>query len=162
MGYCIAEVEGPYGNIEATEDKIKEFEDKYKKIVDLFEGEFFIKDGEGKTYLLAGSLKTFTINSQDFPTLDDGKPNKARARARFFSNIKDSKGDCSFGFGETGFPDEFYSGLYSLCGDEYDSEFCVPSVNTGESGYYSGTFTLIENGISESFQYYEGGEDEDW
>tara|TARA_B100001146_G_C16101376_1_gene399580 strand:+ start:516 stop:995 length:480 start_codon:yes stop_codon:yes gene_type:complete len=159
MGYCFAKFEQQEKDLKdnVKDTDIETFKDKYKDIVELFEGEFLKKDSDGNIWILG--QEDFSIYSRDFPRIDDGKPNKKRARARFFSNIADSEGDCDFGWGTKGFSDEFYADLYNLL-DE--CSFYVSEANCGDNGYYSGTFYLLEKGILESFQYYQNVVDEDW
>jgi hypothetical protein len=158
MGYCNLDLEGQYKSIESNDNAVKKFEDKWKTILKLFEGAFFIKNDDGKCYLFCLPKESSTINSGNFSTLDDGKPNKDRALARFFSNIKKSEGDCDFGFGTKGFSDKFYTDLFNLCGGEYN--WSVLSVVCDADGYYTGSFKLLKNGISETFDFIENEEEE--
>jgi len=158
VGYCNLDIEGKYRSVESNDTAIRTFEDKWKTILELFEGAFFIKNDEGKCFLFCLPEESFTINSRNFSTLDDGKPNIDRALARFFSNIKVSEGDCDFGFGTKGFSDKFYTDLFNLCGGEYN--WSVLSVDCGTDGYYTGSFKLIENGIAEAFDFIENEEEE--
>ena len=155
MGYCVMEIEGQDNEITVDKDKIVAFKEKWKSIIDLFGGDFFTEEDE-RVYLFTG--KDFSINSRNFPTLDDGKANKDRAFARFFSQIIESTGDCNFGFGQEGFKSDFYKDLLDLC-DGF-MEWCVLSVNCGESGYHTGNFELGESGLYESFTYYESEDEE--
>ena len=142
MGYCSAEIEKGY-HLSLTDEERCKFEKKYSEIVKLFEGALFVKDDDGKTYLI--SDKNFEFSTRDFSVQDDGLPNKSRAIARFFGKV--IEGDCGFSFGQTGFSSAFYTDLCNLLGDW---EACA-SVSCGDSGYYSGSFELIERGIYASF-----------
>jgi len=153
MGYCNVELEGQSGKIESNTDFIQRFNEKWKDIINLFERNFFAESELGEYYLFCLPGDNLTINTRNFSTLDNGKPNKDRALARFFSNIKKSQGDCDFGFGTPGFSDKFYIELYELCGSEYS--WSVLSADCGDDGYYSGSFTLIDNGIYEIFEFHE-------
>jgi len=159
MGYCIAAIENEFVGFNSDKNEIEQFENKWKQIIELFEGEFFVKKDEQSFCLFSLPGNDFTINTRNFPRLDNGKPNKQRAMSKFFSNVKHSQGDCDFGFGTKGFNDNFYSDLYSLCGGEY--EWSVSSVNCGDEGYYIGSFKLLSNGIAESFDFIEN-EEGDW
>lgn len=151
MGYCHLEFRSLSYLKEPNRNKVKQFEEKWKEIIKLFEGNFFITDNKGNYYLFCLPKYDVSINSRNFNYLDNGKPNRDRALARFFSNIKKSIGNTDFGFGTLGFADEFYEDLYELCNGDYTWE--VLSVDCGDGGYYTGSFTLIESGISESFEF---------
>jgi hypothetical protein len=153
MGYCYIVLEGQFEKIESDNEAIQRFEEKWKNIIKLFEGNFFVKNELGDYYLFCLPSDNLTINSRNFPTLDNGKPNIDRALAKFFSNIKKSQGDCDFGFGTPSFSDKFYIDLYNLCKAEYS--WSVLSADCGDDGYYTGSFTLIDNGIYEIFDFIE-------
>lgn len=158
MGYCIADIEKGY-HIDLSDENRLSFEKKYKDIVDLFEGELFVKNEEEKTYLI--SDRDFEFSTRDFSTLDDGLPNKSRAIARFFGEVTEHEGDTDFGFGQSGFPTEFYTDLFNLLEDCNWGDFCFcASINCdGASGYYSGRYELLEKGFHASFVYYENEDD---
>lgn len=152
------EIEGDYNYMDSDEDENMAFIKKHNKIIELFEGDFFRKDENGDTYPLILPTKSIIIDSRNFSRHNDSEINKERARARFFSNIKELEGDCNFGFGTTGFPDKFYTDLFNLGGTSSGNSWCwnVLQVECGQSGgYYNGDFTLMENGIAESFTFYE-------
>jgi len=153
MGYCNVELEGQFEKMGSDKEAIQRFEEKWEDIIKLFEGNFFVEGELNDYYLFCLPGDNHTINTRNFPTLDNGKPNKDRALARFFSNVKKSHGDCDFGFGTPGFSDKFYIDLYKLCGGEYN--WSVLSADCGDDGYYSGSFTLIDNGIYEKFDFIE-------
>ena len=165
MGFCAMEVENIDTEIIEDKDKIAAFKEKWKSIIDLFEGDFFTVEDGGDSYSQKGKVRLFTrqdtsINSRKFSTLDDGKPNKDRAFARFFSQIIEKEGDCAFGFGQEGFSSDFYKDLLGLCEDEHAS-WCA-NADCGDGGYYSGTFELGESGLYKSFTYYESEDDDDY
>jgi len=158
MGFLYMEIEGDYNYMDSDEDENMAFIKKHNEIIELFEGDFFRKDENGDTYPLILPTKSIIIDSRNFSRHNDSEINKERARARFFSNIKESEGDCNFGFGTTGFPDKFYTDLFNLGGTSSGNSWCwnVLQVECGQSGgYYNGDFTLMENGIAESFTFYE-------
>jgi hypothetical protein len=146
MGYCYVEIENAY-KLDLSDEKRIQFEKKYSEIVELFEGELFVKDNEGKTHLIL--YKSFEFSTRDFPTLDDGLPNKSRATARFFGGVIETKGDCRFSFGQNGFSSEFYTDLFNLLDDWCDT-FCA-TINCGDI-CYSGSFELLEGGIYADFE----------
>ncbi|MBC8397641.1 MAG: hypothetical protein H8E16_11165 [Flavobacteriales bacterium] len=154
MGYCNADIEKAY-HIDLSDDNRLSFEKKYKDIVDLFEGELFVKNEDGKTYLI--SDRNFEFSTRDFSTKDDGLPNKSRAIARFFGEVTEYEGDTDFEFGQSGFSTEFYSDLFNLLEDcdWGDFSFCASINCNGESGYYSGQYELLEKGFYASFVYYD-------
>jgi len=140
---------------------------KIKKISPLTYKKGFLKliSEEENTFSLFYFEDSFTIQSQDYPRLDDGKPCKKRAVARFFGDEAETEGDCSFGLGQQGFPKEFYKDLYNLVSKDVDInyfEWVVPNVDSGESGYHTGGICLMENGLHHSFQYYKEDPDNDW
>ena len=162
MGFLYMEIEGDYNYMDSDEDENMAFIKKHNKIIELFEGDFFRKDENGATYPLILPTKSIIIDSRNFSRHNDLEINKERARARFFSNIKES--ECApeefgnFGFGTTGFPDEFYTDLFNLGGTSSGNSWHWQGleVDCGQSGgYYSGGFTLMENGLAESFTFYE-------
>ena len=106
MGYCNVEIENAC-DLDLSDEKRIQFEKKYSEIVELFEGELFVKDNAGKTHLILD--KSFEFSTRDFSTLDDGLPNKSRAIARFFGRVIETEGDCDYRFGHNGFPSELYT-----------------------------------------------------
>lgn len=147
MGYCNVEIENAC-DLDLSDEKRIQFEKKYSEIVELFEGELFVKDNAGKTHLILD--KSFEFSTRDFSTLDDGLPNKSRAIARFFGRVIETEGDCDFSFGQNGFPSEFYTDLFNLLDDWCDTFYTT--VNCGDSSCYSGTFELVEGGIYADFE----------
>ena len=153
MGYCVMDIEGQDNELIVSKQKIDVFKEKWENIINLFEGIFFTEKN-GKLYLFTG--QDILINSRNFSTRDDGKVNKDRAFARFFSQIIKSEGDCDFGFGQEGFEGDFYTDLLNLCGP---IEWCVLSVECGDFCYYDGSFELTDGGLNESFTYNEDEDD---
>ena len=146
MGFCSVEIENAY-ELDLSDEKRIHFEKKYSEIVKLFEGELFVKINEDKTYLILD--KKFEFSTRDFPTLDDGLPNKSRAIARFFGGVIEKDGDCGFSFGQIGFSSKFYTDLFILLEDWCDTFYAT--INCGDD-FYSGTFELIEGGIYANFE----------
>ena len=146
MGYCSVEIENAY-ELDLSDEKRIQFEKKYSEIVELFQGELFVKDNEGKTYLILD--KSFEFSTRDFPTLDDGSPNKSRAIARFFGGVIEREGDCGFSFGQIEFSSKFYTDLFNLLEDWCDTFYAT--INCGDV-CYSGNFELIEGGIYADFE----------
>jgi len=151
MGQIWVDIEQDFGaDEEIDNEKLKNFKSKHKDIIDLFDGEF-LKEYSSGVYDVLGE-QSFQIDSRDLV-------GKNLARARFFSYTVSSEGDVGFGWGNTtGFPVEFYSDLYKLLGGVY---FTASVTVSGDDGYYSGSYKLIENGIEESFTYYAPEETEE-
>ena len=158
MGYCYTNIEQET-ELEPIDDKdIENFKNKHKNIVDLFEGTFLNKDADGIIWILGE--ESFSLNSRDFPRLDDEKPNQNRARVKFFEGAKMKiypDGTGGFSWGQDGFPKEFYDELAQLINEEVN--FHAGNVDCGDSGYYSGNYSLyFDNGnavFSAAFSYYE-------
>jgi len=160
MGYCSLTTEDNYA-FELDNSLLNDFITNHKEILNLFEGDFLIKKND-KEYSIFYDDQEFVINSRDFPTLDDGLPNKKRAIARFFSDVHEEEGDCGFGLGQEGLPKDFYKDLFNLTVNDvgYGLEWGF-TVESGEEGYHSGCITLTEKGLVHSFQYYENDDEED-
>lgn len=165
MGYCFTEIEQET-ELGSIEDKdIEALKNKHQEIVELFEGEFLKKDSDGKVWILGD--KSFSLDSREFSTQDDGKPNKYRARVRFFEGSEMEifpHGTGEFGWGQQGFSRSFYSDLAVLINEEVS--FYAGELDCGDNGYYSGSYELYQQKddvvFKGSFSYYEREEDEDW
>ena len=151
MGQIWVDIEQEFVDYdEVKNDKIIEFKSKYKEIDKEFDGELLKRISSNKLFILGE--QSFQIDSKDLV-------GKKLARARFFSDPVSSEGDVGFGWGSaSGFPEEFYSDLYKLLGGIY---FTASVTVSGDDGYYSGSYKLIENGIEESFTYYAPEETEE-
>ena len=120
-----------------------------------------------------GEGEVAEISTRDTYSAPDDKPYRDKAILRFFSNIKNETienygGDApssSFGFGENGFPDEFYQDLFKLTSKVFDDGELIWSIHSavvvGYEGYYTAKLTLTENGIIQSTVYYEEEADGD-
>jgi len=152
MGQIWVDIEQEFVDYEEIDnDKLKDFKSKYKDIDEEFDGELLKRNSSSELFILGE--QSFQIDSRDLV-------GKKLARARFFSDTVSSEGDVSFGWGNTaGFPVEFYSDLCKLLDG---ADFSASVTVSGDDGYYSGSYQLSENGISESFTYYAPEEDEDW
>ena len=167
-------------NSEELQSELDNFSNKHKKIIDLFEGKFFYVDkptgdeNEGfdnSIWLLFPPWEELEISTRDTFRLSKDIPNRDKSILRFFSKIKkeeyyewngaDPKDKCPYGFGEVGFPDEFYKDLFKLTSKVgVNGRWSIDNaIVSGEKGYYTGYITLTEEGLSERTVYYTGEED---
>jgi hypothetical protein len=157
------------GNKKKIKNQLLEFENKWKKEVELFNKSLFQEDKKGDVWLLTMPGKEINISTRDYSSLDKG-PNLSKAVFKLFSNVSESVGDCDFGFGEKAFSKAFYKDLIELYLLENKSggySFYANVTVIGYSGYYSGSYEFLEDGsISETFTFYnsedEDGEEEDY
>jgi hypothetical protein len=172
------------GNLNPNELQIEidKFSTKHKDIVDLFEGNFFVKDekwGDEKDgfdnsmFILFSGNEDVEISTRDTYRASNDKPFRDKAILRFFSNIKNETikkaggGDISssFGFGENGFPDEFYQDLFKLTSKVFHHDgtltWSISTTVVGYEGYYLSYITLTGEGLIQKTVYYEGEEDGD-
>ncbi len=161
MGYCTLTTDTNF-EFELDNSLFNNFMTNHKEILNLFEGDFLIKKND-KEYSLFYDDQVFIIDTRDFPTLDDGLPNKKRAIARFFSDVHEEEGDCGFSLGQKGLPKDFYKDLFNLTVNDvgYGLEWTGITVESGGEGYHTGSITLTKNGLVHSFEYYENDEEED-
>ena len=139
MGQIWVNIEQEFVDYDEIEnDKLIEFKSKYKDIDKEFDRELLKRNSSNELFILGE--QSFQIDSRDLV-------GKELARARFFSYTVSSEGDVGFGWGNTaGFPSKFYSDLYKLLDG---ADFSASVTVSGDYGYYSGGYRLIENGIEE-------------
>ena len=150
-------------NLSPTSKEIIEFNNKWLKIVEQFEGSLFVEGGDDYMWLLTSPDEEIDISTSDYAGLEDG-PNKSRAIFKLLSYVTSTLGDCDFGYGETPFDKEFYADLLKLskidnrAGGYY---FCANVTVNGYSGYYSGSYEFLpEGGIEKSFTFYNDDVDD--
>ena len=145
-------------NISTLSEELIEFNNKWDKIVALFEGQLFIEDGNCDLWLLTSPDEEVFISTSDYGRLEE-LPNRSKAIFKLLSHITASGGDCDFGFGETPFEKEFYTDLFKLSQIDNGSggySFCATVTINGYPGYYSGNYEFLpDGGIEENFTFYQ-------
>ncbi len=155
------------GNKLKHKDAIEAFSQKWKKEIAEFENDLFVEDENENIWLLVKPWQELHISTSDYSVLDD-KPNKSRAIFKLFSNVVETDGDCDFGFGEFGFPEEFYQDLVALYKLDKENEFsdgysfyATVKVMWG-TGFYDGFYEFLSSGGIKATFIYEDDEEEEY
>jgi len=155
--WCCYDINISSTEVEISEEKMKEFEVKYKDVIDIFTSGLFSRNGKGIFGLFRDWGNNYNLNKTNIGDDSDGRPNLDKTLAMFFGNDSEVDG-VNFSLGIGGFEDEFYADLLMLSEEMIDIEWDV-TVTGAFQGFYKGSFCLTPKGLGGDFEYDSGVED---
>jgi len=145
-------------DLPAFEKELNSFQNKWKKIIDLFEGRFlFVKeDSKQNTYFFfQDEGEQIDISSQDYVDTNSFATNFVR----FLSKAEDNEDFFDYSLGlkfKTGldpFDKSFYSDFFNLTNKFGEISFSVIVTSSDVSGYWDSSYDLTEGDISIQSSY---------
>jgi hypothetical protein len=130
------------------EKKLHVFQEKWGKIVSLFEGRFlYVQKNISLTtyYFFKNEDETLNISSGDFYVENEDVPNFKRYFMKFLSQGEDDFFEYSFGLYP--FEKEFYIDLFNLIKKYGEISFTAIVIADSESGYWESNYMLTKKGI---------------
>jgi hypothetical protein len=157
MGDISIQIEFNYNQISVKKKHVQDFSkkleaflDKWKKVVQLFEGRFlFIKEGakENKYYFFQDEDQELEISSYEYLRADDKTPSFARNFIKYLCKAEDNDDVYEYSFGLHPFEEQFYIDLYNLTKDYGEISFIGNVSSSNSNGYWNSTYDLTENGV---------------